>query len=96
MKRELIVNEDEHQFEFDLGGTVAFIEFIRKDDTIYLTHTEVPPSHEGRGIGSELVRQALSYIKKNKWTLMPLCSFVAQYVNNHEEWHSILAEGYQM
>lgn len=96
MKRELIINEAEKQFEFDLGDKVAFIEFIAQGETIYLTHTEVPASHEGQGIGQELVREVLTQLRRDKQKLMPMCSFVAWYVNNHEEWHSLLSEGYQM
>lgn len=94
---ELIVNEPQKQFEFRLeNGAIAFVEFVTEGNKIYLTHTEVPKSYEGKGIGSELVKQALGHIKKKGLVLVPLCSFTAWYVNNHDQWHSILAEGYQM
>lgn len=93
---ELILNEAENQFEFHLGDQKALIEFILSGDKIYLMHTEVPKSLEGRGIGSELVRKTLEHIKKRKLTVQPLCSFVAHYINNHPEWQFLLSEGYQM
>ena len=93
---EFYVNENENQFEIDIDGQIAFIEFSREANKIYLTHTEVPQSLRGRGIGSKIIKQSLEYIKNQNLTLIPLCSFVAHYVNNHPEWHSLLGEGYKM
>lgn len=93
----LVFNEAESQFEIHIDGQVAFIEFVKKTKKIWLTHTEVPKSLEGRGIGSAMVEKALQYIRDNNWVLVPSCSFVAAYVNKHaDEWHSLLSEGYQM
>lgn len=92
----LHINETKSQFEFQIGNQTALIEFAIEGDKIYLTHTEVPESLSGKGIGSELVRQTLLHVKKQNLTVMPLCSFVAQYIDNHPEWHSLLSEGYQM
>lgn len=89
-------NEPQNQFELHIDGHIAFAEYACEGNKIYLTHTEVPKAIEGQGYGSELVKKALQYIKKNHLTLIPLCSFVAHYVNNHPEWQSILSEGYQM
>lgn len=93
---ELILNEAENQFEIAIDNQTAFIEFIRKGKKIFLTHTEVPKSLEGQGIGTALVNKTLHYIKANHLVLVPSCSFVAHYVNKHDEWQSILSEGYQM
>ena len=96
MNYKLIVNEAESQFEFQIGNQTALIEFAIDSNKIYLTHTEVPKSLQGSGIGSELVKQALQYIKNQNLTVMPLCTFVAHYIDNHPEWHPLLSEGYQL
>ncbi|GEP49624.1 N-acetyltransferase [Flavobacterium noncentrifugens] len=93
---KLEINEAENQFEFDINGKTALIEYAIEGMKIYLTHTEVPSEFEGHGIASELVRQTLQHIKTQNLTVMPLCSFVAHYIDNHAEWHSLLSEGYQM
>jgi len=94
---ELINNESEKQYEFHLeSGTTAFVEYVTEGGKVYLTHTQVPESSTGKGIGSELIKQALTDIRKQGKTLVPLCAFVSWYVNNHDEWHSLLSEGYQM
>lgn len=94
---ELIKNEAEKQYEFHLeNGAIAFVEYLTETDKVYLTHTEVPKSMNGHGIGSELIKQTLQEIKKDGKKLVPLCGFVSWYVNNHDEWHSLLSDGYQM
>ncbi len=93
---ELIHNESENQFELHIGEQIAFVEYYRDGNKIHLTHTEVPQSLQGHGVGSELTEKTFQYIRNNNLVLIPLCSFVAHYVNNHPQWHSILSEGYQM
>ncbi|MBD3582368.1 GNAT family N-acetyltransferase [Flavobacterium selenitireducens] len=94
---EFYKNEAQSQFELHLkDDAVAFVEYADKDDKIYLTHTEVPQSHRGQGIAQQLVERTLSEIKQQGKTLVPLCSFVSKYVDNHSEWHPLLSEGYQM
>jgi predicted GNAT family acetyltransferase len=90
------VNEEENQFELHTQGGVAFLEFIREGEKIYLTHTETPEALRGKGIAADLVKQSLQCAKDNGLTVVPSCSYVAHYVNNHTEWNTILSAGYQM
>ncbi len=93
---ELIHNENENQFEMHIDDKIAFVEYYLDGKKIHLTHTEVPKELQGQGIATQLIEQTLQNIKKNHLVLIPLCSFVANYVNNNPQWHSILSEGYQM
>jgi predicted GNAT family acetyltransferase len=90
------VNEEENQFELHAKGGIAFVEFIREGEKIYLTHTETPENLRGKGVAAELVKQTLQCAKDNGLTVVPSCSYVAKYVNEHSEWNHILSEGYQM
>lgn len=57
---ELIDNSPENRYEFRIGEEIAKIEYIKTNNNeIYLTHTEVPVSLEGRGIGSQLIEKTL-------------------------------------
>ena len=92
----LIFNEAEKQFEIIIDAHTAFIEYTMKDNKIFLTHTEVPKALEGQGVGSVLVKKTLQHSKDHNMIVVPSCSFVANYINKHPEWQSILSEGYQM
>lgn len=89
-------NEAESQFEVEVDGETAFIEYYTKDKKLFLTHTEVPVAFRGQGAAASLVESTLKYARENGLTVVPLCSYVANYVNNHPEWASVLSEGYQM
>lgn len=89
----LINNQEAKQYEFPLDGQTAFIAYIKANDKIFLTHTEVPKSLEGKGIGSKLVNAVLNEIDKNDWTLVPLCPFVAGYIKRYPEWKKLVLKG---
>jgi predicted GNAT family acetyltransferase len=90
------VNEEENQFELHTKDGIAFVEFIREGEKVYLTHTETPENLRGKGVAAELIKQTLQCAKDNGLTVVPSCSYVAKYVNEHTEWSDILSEGYQM
>lgn len=93
-----VVSIPKNRFELNVNGQVAFIDFIEaKESKIFLTHTEVPKSLEGEGVGSALVSKVLDYIRTNNLQLAPLCPFVASYIKRHpEEVDGLLAKGYSV
>jgi predicted GNAT family acetyltransferase len=74
----------------------AFIEYLNAKGKIYLTHTEVPVSLKGKGVGSEIVKLALAHIRKEGYLLVPLCPFVAAYLKRHPEEQDLLAQGFSV
>ena len=91
---ELIDNEERHQYEFHIERYVPRIEYIKnKDGVIYLTHTEVPMELGGKGIGSQLVEKVLLDIEKKDLSLVPLCPFLAGYIQKHPDWKRIVMSG---
>ena len=91
---ELIDNTEEKQFEFHIGKYKPLIEYIiSKNGEIYLTHTEVPVELEGKGIGSQLVEKVLAEIEKRELRLVPMCPFVAGYIQKHPEWKRLIMRG---
>lgn len=84
------MNEDAKQFQLEVDGHTAYIEYSFAGDIIILPHTEVPPLLEGRGIGKILVEKTLHYIEDHGWKLVPLCPFVNAYVKRHPEWDRLV------
>ncbi|OIQ21762.1 MAG: N-acetyltransferase [Flavobacterium sp. MedPE-SWcel] len=79
------INESQNQFELEINGVIAFLEYYRVEDKIFVTHTEAPQELRGTGAASSLVSQTLQYVRDNKLTVVPLCSYVAKYIDNHPE-----------
>ncbi|WP_300286096.1 GNAT family N-acetyltransferase [uncultured Alistipes sp.] len=92
MDRYLLTdNERLKQYEFHIGEHVPKIEYIKTaGGIIYLTHTEVPPQLEGRGIGARLVAAVLADIERQGLQLVPMCSFVSSYIRRNPEWNRIV------
>ena len=84
-------NPAKHRFEADLGdGQLAIAEYKLRDDAIVFTHTEVPPEHEGQGIGSALIRYALNAARERGLEVVPVCPFFAAYIKKHAEEQDLL------
>lgn len=91
---ELINNIEDNQYEFHIEGKVAFLEYVKSNDRIFLTHTEVPKSLGGQGIGTALIKKVLEKIdKEHELPIVPLCPFVAAYIKKHPEWKSLVFKG---
>jgi len=90
---ELRNNPDRNRFEADVDGTLAVAEYIQRQNFIIFTHTEVPPTLEGQGIGSRLARFALEYAREQGWQVNLLCPYIAAYIRRHPEFRDILKPG---
>src|SRR5690606_16092857 len=49
-------NPERKRFEVDLGDACAIAEYTLPAGLIMFTHTEVPPDHGGKGIGTALIQ----------------------------------------
>jgi uncharacterized protein len=88
-------NADQHRFEADLGDSVAFAEYILTPTKIIFSHTEVPPAHEGKGIGSILIKAGLASARDRGLKVIPTCPFFASYMKRHPETHDLLDDSYR-
>ncbi|HEX8377592.1 MAG TPA: GNAT family N-acetyltransferase [Pedobacter sp.] len=86
----LIYNEEAASFEFFIEGHRCFIDCKKKGNTIYLIHTEVPESLEGKGVAAALVEKTFQYLEENHLKMVPSCSYVLLYLKRHPEWNKLL------
>ncbi|NNC34476.1 MAG: N-acetyltransferase [Croceitalea sp.] len=93
MDHKVTDNSAKKQYELLVDDKLARLEYIVAQNRIFLTHTEVPIGLEGRGIGSELIRQVLEDIQLKNMILVPLCPFVAGYIKKHPEWKALVLKG---
>jgi uncharacterized protein len=78
-------NPDQHRFEiYDGDGRLAgFARYARRPGRVLFVHTEVDPEFEGRGMGSKLAMGALDAVRATGERVVPLCPFVAHYIEKH-------------
>lgn len=84
-------NDDRNRYELTVEGQVAFSEYNRLANAIMFTHTEVPESLEGQGIGSALAKGALDDVRAQGLQVIPLCPFIAAYIRRHQEYVDIVS-----
>lgn len=90
---EIRDNIERHRFEIDLGdGSYAFAEYNLIPGKIMFTHTEVPKAHDGKGLGSALIRFGLAEARARGLKVIPICPFFAAYMERHEEVQDLLDE----
>jgi predicted GNAT family acetyltransferase len=89
-KLEVRHNISASRFEIQVENHIAMLDYSQRGDIITFTHTGVPAELEGRGIGSQLARAGLEYAREKSFKVVPLCWFVAGYIERHPEYQDLL------
>lgn len=84
-------NREAQRYELGVDGELAIADYQPRGGAIAFTHTKVPQALEGRGVGSRLIRGALADVRAQGLKVIPLCAFVAAYVDRHAEEQDLLA-----
>lgn len=80
-------NVAQHRYEAHQGDTLAaHIEYSQLANGVLLSHTEVMPEFEGRGVGSALARHVLDSARADAQTVVPACQFIAAYIRKNREY----------
>ena len=95
LKLDVRDNPERKRFEIDLGDGMAIAEYVLMPGKIMFTHTEVPPEHEGQGIGTALIEAALASARERGLEVIPTCPFFASYMKRHAEVQDLLAPHYR-
>jgi predicted GNAT family acetyltransferase len=90
MTLRIVNNRLKHRFETEVGSKTAFLNYILRENVVTFTHTEVPSSLHGRGIGTALVKAGLGYALEQGLRVIPQCPFVADFINTHPQYQSIV------
>ena len=83
-------NTAANRFEIEANGEFAVSNYKIRGDTIYFTHTEVPQSMEGQGLGNRLARASLDFARENKMRVVPRCAFIAAFIERHQEYQDLV------
>ena len=79
-------NAERHRFEaLDDGKSAGYVEYNMLTHSIMLTHTEVLPEYEGKGVGGFLARESLAAARSMGKRVIPACPFIASYLRKHRE-----------
>ncbi len=93
MKPDVAVTDvsDATRYEAKVGGELAgFAEYERRDGRVIFPHTVVDDEYEGHGVGGALARGALDDARARCEKVVPLCPFIAAYIERHEEYADLV------
>ena len=79
------------RFQAVVEGHICFADYRLEAGAMVVTHTEVAPKLEGRGIAGELMRALLDHASANGLKVRPLCSYARAYMRRHPETAALLA-----
>lgn len=79
------------RFHATVQGHLCVCDYRLRDGVMVMTHTEVAPELEGRGIAAVLVRAALAHAAAHRLKVRPICSYVTSYMRRHPETQPLLA-----
>ena len=81
----------ESRFVAKIGDeVVGRLTYDTHGSTVDLQHTIVDEDQQRQGIGSALVKEALTVVRANKLKARPTCSYVQAYVDEHPEHQDLL------
>ncbi len=79
------------RFQTHVDGRLCVADYRLADGVMTVTHTEVPPALQGRGIAGALVRALLDHAGAHRLKVRPLCSYARAYMRRHPETTALLA-----
>lgn len=80
------------RYEVSVDGRIAgHLSYQRTERLVVLTHTEVDPGFENRGVSDALVRGALDDLRaEGSLRVVPLCQYVAWWIGRHPGYASLV------
>ena len=95
MSISILKNDELNRFEIYSDGELAgFADFKIENQMISYTHTEIDPRFSGKGLGSQLIKEALDEVLEQNLEVAPYCSFVSAYIKkNSEKYLHLVPEG---
>ena len=70
---------------------VGQIRYRTEPGLVVLVHTDVATEAEGSGVGSAVVAGALDDIRARGLRVVPVCPFVAAYIERHPQYADLVA-----
>ena len=87
---EIVHDTAVKKFTLDINGEEAKVDYIVKNDRLYLVHSEVPYDLRGRGIGKVLVEKTFEKLTEEGYEAVAVCSYIRAVARRSEHWKDII------
>lgn len=93
MPIEIVHDEARSRYEIADDGTVVGVaDYVLDGRRAMFTHTHVSHARRGEGLAAKLVQGALDDVRSRGLLVVPACWYVAQFIDDHEEYRDLLAD----
>jgi predicted GNAT family acetyltransferase len=90
---KLVNNKKLFRFEIPLENNEhAVLQYRWLKGNMVLMHTLVPKTMQRKGIGTELVKLVLEYIKSQNFKIVVYCPFVERFIQKNPEYKVLIAD----
>ena len=95
MTTDIRHNEPASRYELWLDDELASVADYRStgDDRVVFHHTETGVRFRDQGLAARVVAHALKDVRAAGRTVVPACSFVARFIDEHPEYRDLVATG---
>ena len=84
-------NPDRQRYELVINDEIVSIADYRVNgDSVVVPHVETNPAHRGQGNADRLMDGMLDDLRATERTIMPLCPFAADYIDQHPDQQDLL------
>jgi uncharacterized protein len=82
---------DGERYVAEIGAeTAGYTVYHLRHGIYFFAHTEIEDRFTGQGIGKTLVRSALDDVRAHDGTIVPICPYVAGFINRNPEYEDLV------
>jgi predicted GNAT family acetyltransferase len=90
MSVDVIRNEAAQRFETTVDGVLCVLDYRLDGKVMTISHTGVPDAVGGRGIAAALTQTAFETARRERWQVLPDCSYAIAWVKKHPEYRDLV------
>jgi len=83
--------KEKRQFVLLVEGHTALVDYVLKNEVMYLTHSEVPVQLRGKGVGKKLVLQTFEKLTEEGYKAVAICSYIKLVAKRSDVWKNIIS-----
>ena len=83
-------DKENSRYKLNINGAYAKVDYVLKNDIMYLVHSEVPYELRGQGIGKVLVEKTFEKLTEEGYRAKAVCSYVKAVARRSDTWKEII------
>lgn len=87
----LIHDKENSRYVLPVKDVFAKVDYELKEGVMYLTHSEVPQTLRGQGVGKVLIEQTFEKLTEEGYKAIAVCSYVKSIAMRNNKWKDIIS-----